>query len=167
MGGETERVKNFKQYKIRSAFSVAIVLIFATMMFLHFEEAKQQAFTKNYPEPVITVLSGLEKQATDRQYKLEFSVKDYTDVEVNGEEIAPTNDLFSKVIDLSTLQTKIDIEAKNEHKTASMTFFIARDETDEEKQAREEAEEVIGEQKAVAVFLAEIGRLTSKAGGGE
>lgn len=140
------RLKNFKQHKMRFAFSILIVLVSAIMIFLHFKEAKQQAFIKNYPEPVIAVISSQEKQAVNKQYKLEFSVKNHTDVKVNGEKINSRDNLFSKVIDLETLQTKITIEAENEHKSTSITIFIARDETDEEKQKILEIKKVREEQ---------------------
>lgn len=133
------RLKNFKQHKMRFAFSILIVLVSATMIFLHFKEAKQQAFIKNYPEPVIAVISSQKKQAANKQYKLEFSVKNHTDVKVNGDKINSKDNLFSKVIDLETLQTKITIDAKNEYKSAQKIFSINREETSEEAQRMIEA----------------------------
>ena len=148
------RLKNFKQHKIRFMLSMVIVLVSVIMIFLHFKEVKQQAFIKNYPEPVITVTSSQDNQGDSKQYELKFSVKDYTEVKVSGKQIIPKNDLFREVIDLETIQTNIIIDVKNEYKSAQKAISITRDETNEEKLKRLEIKKAKEEQ--VAKIRAEI-----------
>lgn len=140
------RLRNFKQHKIRFMLSAVIVLVSVIMIFLHFTEAKRQAFVKNYPESAITIISNQDKQENTK-YELRFSVENYTNVKVNGEQVNSENHLFSKTIDLKTLQTKIVVDAKNEYKSAQKTILINRNETDEEKRQRTEREKDRKEQE--------------------
>lgn len=151
------KFKNWKQYKMRIFFSVLIVVLGfikvesqKEVQELKLKQQQQVEFIRNYPIPQIEVTSSQENQGEKMEYLLEFTVKDFTSVSVNGEKFTSENNKFQKTITLEKLENKILISAKNEYKKSDKQIIIKRNETTEEKKIRlerEEQERIEAEQK--------------------
>ncbi len=93
----------------------------------------------NYPAPSLEVISDTDNQGQNTSYVLEVLTHDATYLIVNGQTITENdNGRFRTLVDLTTTQTTLDIQAANNVKTTKASVLIEREHTAEELAKQEE-----------------------------
>lgn len=156
-----DRIKNFKQHKIRLTFTI-IAFLFAIPTFaVHLsneikadklyaqkeeERLEQEAEAKrieDYPKPSIEILSDQGHQGGNMEYDLVVEAKDATLVRAGTQSMVQDEtdkELFTLSVPLPSPTTVLNVVAKNEYKETKQSIEISRNETHEETQAKLERE---------------------------
>ena len=166
---DDEKVVDFKscfqpeRYKsvLRIVVACILALIFGLFaLWLNSSHREEQRIKAEYqakydaaPQPVIQVLSEEGNVWDNQTYSLEASILDATGVTVNWNDVEIVDWKITENVNLDSTQNNIVIIAKNEYKESRYELMIQRNETPEEKSAREEAERIQAEQEAEAARI--------------
>lgn len=136
-----KRLRAWREHKWRVAFSGFMVFMVAFGALSTAAEEKEQRMIAEYPVPTFEILSSAGYQGPDLLYNLQFRVSDATEVKVYNDVVQPNEEgVYETEVELNRTSTKIRIEARNDHKEADTSFTVTRDETEEERVAREQEE---------------------------
>lgn len=170
------RIKNFKQHKVRSISSVVLVVVMlvglGTQLSQNIQYKAEQeqnvqkqaeeaakakaeaAIAATYPEPQYTLLSSQGDQGNSLEYEVKFSATDteraYVDYSLTA--TVPVNGVYAEKVKLDTPEKVINVLLKNKYKEKRFDIKVTRAKTPEEKKVDEDArllqEELAKEQLA-------------------
>jgi hypothetical protein len=135
-----EKLKNFKQYKMRSILT-GVFLLFAGLVTI----GKIMSLSENTPS--INVTWGDNPNiGTNTGYTLNIELKDTHILTINNQAVAVSGNSYSQNFDLSnTTSLTIKLNAKNTRKTTDKTIIVTRSLSQEEI-AKQEADKKAQEQ---------------------
>jgi hypothetical protein len=151
------RFPKWKQQKIRVIVSLPLIILSAIAINVFMDQQAEKAFIKNFPEPIITVLSRVDHQGDNTEYMLVFETENSDVATVNGKEIkADQEDLYKMNFDLNKKNTDIQIIASNQYKESILALIISRNETEQERISRLENKKIQEEK----IKIEELNKIT-------